>query len=135
LPADIKDDRQFRLHRDDVREVLIRTHAEIHTARLCLVVSFETKLSERKYPPASENSLTRFQNASSLSCLGRSSVPANGPGVRVRGPRTAMSAVAAARMMRRRIVSMGSFWPESVRAGKYICRGRIGSPPDRAAHL
>src|SRR5207244_2631105 len=69
------------------------------------VVSFDTKLSERKYPPVSENSVTMFQNASSLSCKGSASV-ATRELDRLSGPKKAMSAVAVARMMRRGIVNI-----------------------------
>src|SRR5213594_1755750 len=67
------------------------------------VVSFETKLSERKYPLGSENSLIMVQNASSLNCAGRNSVATSGLDVKLSGPKNAMTAVALARMIRRRI--------------------------------
>src|SRR5437867_4067883 len=70
------------------------------------VVSFETKLSERKYPLGSENSVIMFQNASSLNSAGRNSVATSGLDVKLRGPKKAMSAVALARRIRRRIGSI-----------------------------
>src|SRR5437870_5380849 len=48
-----------------------------------------------------------FQNPSSLSCLGISSVAARGLDLRPRGPKNAKSAVAATRIMRREIDTMG----------------------------
>ena len=47
LPADIEDDGELGLHSHDVREILIRPHAEIHAAGFCLLQAFEDILERR----------------------------------------------------------------------------------------